>query len=841
MQTASADYKTAIAATDREIRGYLKFNNTFTLNGADGLISFKTTQNIMEAERYCVGSVTSCFCEATFYNSGLAGSGVSLANSYFDAYCGVVTDPSNNTVEYVCCGRYWVNEITRGKETTKIVGYDIAGRLSVDYVPTVAAGVNGYLVMDILNDIIDQTNINGGTHFTTYGDSTYVAEIFQGTCRQQWGWLCALVDGEASSYTGTRDPADLGYLKKYVAGNGEVNPYAVNETTTYLDGASFGDEYTITSFTTGTTDTPIVIGNGTGVYGLNPYMDNATATTIEGTVDNYQYYPATLHWRGDPCLDVLDEIVVTQGVDTYKMLAMKIETTFNGGLEQTINCYGDSEEYYALSTSPTQSQINQVSNLVQEIQQAIETADGGVITKILDVDGTWKELVIANNQDLSQATSVWRFNINGLAHSDRYQGGTYTLAMDTQGRIVANVIQTGILQDALGNNSWNLDTGALTITNGSVNINTSDETDDIIQFNGDSRNAQGYGYTYHTQMQPLRFRAEGHFYTPTLVTTEHIGWADMNVSGGANGKLELAVGEMSKEHPGYINFANILSLSGSGLSLRLYREYQGTDITRMALSNSGLTFSDTSGTQTAYYPSTGLSDIPAFDKTVHNTAITGKLINIGYLGGSDIGVTSSSTDADVAKAWLQYICTKYTNAQYCTFEGTVAAGLVRTLRCTIYNTADTSSNLPNVSYGTMRKYTDQEFSFGTASYAFHFHYSNGYATRIYTPSHSSITTSTQDVVVFDFGYHAIVHVNINITSGFGAGTVYVMCNIGDSKRTLPRTMFTFVPSQTGTSVAFVQVEPNGDLGIYRYSGSNNFTGWLRCELPIVFNNFNNTT
>lgn len=614
MQTSSADYKTAIAAIDREIRGYLKFNNTFTLNGADGLISFKTTQNIMEAERYCVGSVTSCFCEATFYNSGLAGSGVSLANSYFDAYCGVVTDPSNNTVEYVCCGRYWVSEITRGKETTKIVGYDIAGRLSVDYVPTVTAGVNGYLVMDILNDIIDQTYINGGTHFTTYGGSTYVAEIFQGTCRQQWGWLCALVDGEASSYTGTRDPADLGYLKKYVAGNGELNPYAVNETTTYLDGASFGDEYTITSFTTGTTDTPIVIGNGTGVYGLNPYMDNATATTIEGTVDNYQYYPATLHWRGDPCLDVLDEIVVTQGADTYKMLAMKIETTFNGGLEQTINCFGDSEEYYALSTSPTQSQINQVSNLVQEIQQAIETADGGVITKVLDVDGTWKELVIANNQDLSQATSVWRFNINGLAHSDRYQGGTYTLAMDTQGRIIANVIQTGILQDAQGNNSWNLDTGALTITNGSININTSDETDDIIQFNGDSRNAQGYGFTYHTQMQPLKFRAEGHFYTPTLVTTDHIGWADMSVTGGTSitGRIDLAGGEMSKEHPGYINFANILSISNGGISQRFYREYQGIDILRMGLSNTGLKFYDSSGTQQT---NVGLGDIKLYDSS----------------------------------------------------------------------------------------------------------------------------------------------------------------------------------------------------------------------------------
>ena len=481
MQTSSADYKTAIAATDREIRGYIKFNNTFTLNGADGLISFKVTQNAMEAERFCVGSCTSSFCEASFFNSGLEGSGVSLANSYFDAYAGVVTDPSNDTVEYICCGRFWVSEISRGKETTKIVGYDIAGRLSVDYVPTVTAGVSGYLVMDILNDIIDQTYINGGTHFTTYGDSVYVPEIYEGTCRQQWGWLCTLVNGaNATSYTGTKDPADLGYMKEYVPGNGEVNPYSISQATTYMDGLSIGDEFTVTSFTTGTTDNPIVIGNGTGLYGLNPYLDNAAATAIETAMDNYQYYPATIHFRGDPCIDIMDELSVSDGTNTYKVVVMKIETTFNGGLEQTINCFGDSEEYYALSTSPTQSQINQVSNLVQEIQQAIETADGGVITKILDVDGTWKELVIANNQDLSQATSVWRFNINGLAHSDRYQGGTYTLAMDTQGRIVANVIQTGILQDALGNNSWNLDTGAFSITNGSINITTNSLTEDAI-------------------------------------------------------------------------------------------------------------------------------------------------------------------------------------------------------------------------------------------------------------------------------------------------------------------------------------------------------------------------
>ena len=495
MQSYTQAFHDAISSTNREIRGYIKFNNTFTLDGAGGLISFKTTQNAMDAERFCAGSVASAFCEANFYNSGLEGSGVSLANSYFDAYIGVVTDATNNTVEYVCCGRYYISEISRGAATTKIVGYDIAGRLSMDYVPTVTADpTNGYLVMDILNDIISQTGVNGGTPFTQYGDSTYVPEIYSGNCRAQWGWLCSLVSAKAASYSGTREPSDLGYIKEYYAGNGVATPYAVDEITTYMDGLSLGDAFTITSFTTGTTENPIVIGTGTGIYGLNPYMDNTTATTIENGMHNYAYYPATLRWRGDPALDILDEVNVTQGEDTYKVVVMKIETTFNGGLEQTITCWGDSESYYALSTSPTQGQINRVSNMVQEIQQAIETADGGVITKILDTDGTWKELVIANNQDLSQATSVWRFNINGLAHSNRYQGGTYTLAMDTQGRIVANVIQTGVLQDSAGKNSWNLDTGAFTITDGSLHINTSSETYDVIQLNSGG---------WHTEFAPL--------------------------------------------------------------------------------------------------------------------------------------------------------------------------------------------------------------------------------------------------------------------------------------------------------------------------------------------------
>lgn len=596
MQTYTQTFHDAIASTDREIRGYIKFNNTFTLRGEDGLISFKCTQNAMDNERFCVGSVTSAMCEASFFNYGMEGSGVSLANSYFDAYIGVVTDADNNTIEYVCMGRFYIAEITRSAQTTRILGYDIAGRLSMDYVPNVAADPDhGYLVMDVLNDIINQTGVNGGDPFTQYGDSTYVPQLYEGNCRSQWGWLCTMVDQAAAEYSGTRDPADLGYMRSYVVGN-SASPYAIDDSTIYMDGLSIGDRFVITSYTTGTSDNPIVVGNGSGAVGLNPYMTQAAAEAVELTIDGFAYYPVTLRWRGDPCLDIMDKLSITHGQDTYTAVVMKIETTFNGGLEQRVTCWGDSEDYYALSTSPTESQIKTVSNLVHEIQQSIETADGGVITKILDTDGTWKELVIANSQDLDQATSVWRFNINGLAHSNRYQGGTYTLAMDTQGRIVANVIQTGILQDAQGNNSWNLDTGALTITDGSINISTSNVSQDIIQFNGDDRNEQGLGYVYNTKMQPRTFESEGHWYTPSSHQ-----FALVQVASNITGNFIAKTGYYSNEQPTEVAAYNMAEYNANGFSISRSQGVGASAVTRVSLDyTNGFRFYNASGTQTGF-------------------------------------------------------------------------------------------------------------------------------------------------------------------------------------------------------------------------------------------------
>lgn len=583
MLSYSQNFNNAIRATEREIRGYLQFNgdNTKVMRGNTGLISFTVHQDAMEEERFCIGSVCSSYCEASFFNEGIP-AGVSLANSYFDAYLGVALQPppnentdytvvpvvSNKTatitsgtyylsttssemsafygianggivaltingttyetpmvyssnrheatvvdgtytysvymtsssnplffsakngtawaagtytvsvegrtyyMDYKCLGRFYITEISCGKQTTAVVAYDAVNRLSVDYVPTVTASTNGYKVLDILNDIVDQTGVNGGTHFTTTGASIYVPAIYAGTCKEQWGWLMTLCNSYGENSIGSR--TDLGYIEQRAYENGKnnyTNYPALNDTVIYMDGIDAGNSFTINSLTTGTDEAPIVEGNGVGVNNYNPYIGSTQASAIFNNLDGITYTPMTIKFRGDPCIEVMDSLKVTQDGTDYRLVVMRITTTFDGGFSQELECWGDSEAYYAMShgqMSVIESKVTTNSTMLKEIVESIETASNGVITKILDTDGSWKELVISNNQDLSQATSVWRWNINGLAHSTAYTGGTYSFALDDQGRIIASVIQTGILKDAANKNSWNLDTGELVTAKGKI-------------------------------------------------------------------------------------------------------------------------------------------------------------------------------------------------------------------------------------------------------------------------------------------------------------------------------------------------------------------------------------
>ena len=146
-------------------------------------------------------------------------------------------------------------------------------------------------------------------------------------------------------------------------------------------------------------------------------------------------------------------------------------------------------------------QQEDTENALAEIRSDLETAVDGATDFIRHGAGYMRfiyngdvlqEIVSLDDPDITQAQSVWRWNNGGFGHSSTGYNGPYTLAITQNGAIVAdfitagtlnaNVIRAGILQDAAGKNSWNLQTGAFTITNGTINITTTSQTNDVIQF-----------------------------------------------------------------------------------------------------------------------------------------------------------------------------------------------------------------------------------------------------------------------------------------------------------------------------------------------------------------------
>ena len=115
---------------------------------------------------------------------------------------------------------------------------------------------------------------------------------------------------------------------------------------------------------------------------------------------------------------------------------------------------------------------------------------GNLIIHDSNGDGMPDELLVMNTADISTATKVWRFNLNGLGYSSTGYSGTYGLALTMDGAIVATrittgtldcsqitvthlsagSIDTGVLTDKLGKNSWNMTTGVAKFTSLNIEI-----------------------------------------------------------------------------------------------------------------------------------------------------------------------------------------------------------------------------------------------------------------------------------------------------------------------------------------------------------------------------------
>lgn len=101
-----------------------------------------------------------------------------------------------------------------------------------------------------------------------------------------------------------------------------------------------------------------------------------------------------------------------------------------------------------------------------EIAEAVKKINGGTsghVVLVLNDKGETNELYAFDGDSLLTAKKLLRLNYEGIAGTDEGYNGDFKLAISTDGKINAEQIVTGILRDAIGRNSWNLETGEFSL------------------------------------------------------------------------------------------------------------------------------------------------------------------------------------------------------------------------------------------------------------------------------------------------------------------------------------------------------------------------------------------
>lgn len=250
---------------------------------------------------------------------------------------------------------------------------------------------------------------------------------------------------------------------------------------------------------------------------------------------------------------------------------------------------------------------NKIDKTKSTLEQAIDDATdsirngGGSFRLIYDGDNV-KEIVSLDNPDISQAQNVWRWNNGGFGFSANGYNGTYALAMTPDGQIVAdrittgtlsaNRVRAGLLTDEANKNSWNLDTGALTITDGTINIQTSSESFDAITL---------YYGSKSVQLNPTTLLYKNSTESASVDAT---GFYINKLSGTSLSSLQKA-GLILKEESGN----NVIKRGAFGSSGYIYQydenEKQRT-LLGVGIDGYGLYFYNTSGIHLVQFSANGL-------------------------------------------------------------------------------------------------------------------------------------------------------------------------------------------------------------------------------------------
>ena len=205
------------------------------------------------------------------------------------------------------------------------------------------------------------------------------------------------------------------------------------------------------------------------------YISNNNFTTFKDSITLNFVQMKELSERVDLC-DTVHIYFEPLGLTAT---AKCIETVWDVLEERyTSTSFGDPKTNIADTIVATQKAIDEKPSttvMQQAIDQATELITGNlggyVILHDSNGDGEPDEILIMDTDDISTATNVWRWNSGGLGYSSSGYAGPYSIvAIDMQGRIVAdaittgtlnaNLIKAGVISDVQNNSTIDMTNGA---------------------------------------------------------------------------------------------------------------------------------------------------------------------------------------------------------------------------------------------------------------------------------------------------------------------------------------------------------------------------------------------
>nr|DAW12796.1 MAG TPA: Minor structural protein [Caudoviricetes sp.] len=452
MYRVSTAFHEAFADYGREIKGKVIFNGQTELGG-DCVQEITATPAFDSSDGISIGSSCSGRCKIRIYKPDEP---LRLSGGYFVPYIGIYTGGGDTSavagvavagkavvgtsgssadgVEYVPLGRYYIpaDGIEDLKHSWEITGYDQMASLTEQYTPQIEFPATPDAM---LADLCAQSGLTPPT--VTFPDMT-IESVFEGTIRQQLGWLAGLC-GQSAHFDRDGNLVFKWYAK---------TTFQVSREQQYMSGLTRTADglYTVSSLTTGTEDEPITSGTGLGITSTNPYMDQAVADLIQPEVE-ISFQPCDVKWRCDPSVEVGDVIQVEGDTGEWlDVCVMQQEIHLYGGLSSTMHSYAPQDADYAME-SPTEQRIKRayegLTKAMQNATQKIIGAKGGYYELTLDDQGFPIGWTLRDTPTITPNTRMWIMSTGGLGFSKDGGNTISGVALTMDGEINANVITAG--------------------------------------------------------------------------------------------------------------------------------------------------------------------------------------------------------------------------------------------------------------------------------------------------------------------------------------------------------------------------------------------------------------